>query len=200
MQILCFTSLSVLKQQPLPLTIHVHHYRSLKSSCHYGDIGGNAAERALLCLCWAVLEWTGLSGGGPSSGGFFSLLWEFKENVRPFIPCMHLFFFFFKVEIISCTLIPHSKPGSVHSGSASWDGCGLVFPDELHLGLFPDRFLHYAWTSACSTHSDFIGLRVYACFCVTCHLHFWRSDQGLLHATAVIWGWNGHRIRAITQS
>ena len=30
-----------------------------------------------------------------------------------------LFFFFFKVEISSCTPIPLFKPGSVHSGSAS---------------------------------------------------------------------------------
>ena len=36
-----------------------------------------------------------------------------------------LFFFFFKVEISSRTLIPFFLPGSVHSGSASWDDCGL---------------------------------------------------------------------------
>ena len=27
---------------------------------------------------------------------------------------------------------------------------------------------------------------------VTCHLHFQQNDQGLLHATAVTPGWNGH--------
>ena len=26
---------------------------------------------------------------------------------------------------------------------------------------------------------------MYACLAVTCHLHFWQNDQGLLHATAV---------------
>ena len=31
-------------------------------------------------------------------------------------------------------------PGSVHSGSANWDDCGWVFPDELQLNSFPDRF------------------------------------------------------------
>ena len=35
--------------------------------------------------------------------------------------------------------------------------------------------------------------KVYACLAVTCHLHFWRNDRGLLRATAVTRGWNGHR-------
>ena len=35
--------------------------------------------------------------------------------------------------------------------------------------------------------------KVYACLAVTCHLHFWRNDRGLLRATAVTWGWNGYQ-------
>ena len=35
--------------------------------------------------------------------------------------------------------------------------------------------------------------KVYAYLAVTCHLHFWQNDRGLLHATAVTWGWNGYR-------
>ena len=35
--------------------------------------------------------------------------------------------------------------------------------------------------------------KVYACLAVTCHLHFWQNDRGLLRATAVIRGWNGYR-------
>ena len=35
--------------------------------------------------------------------------------------------------------------------------------------------------------------KVYACLAVTCHLRFWRNDRGLLRATAVTRGWNGHR-------
>ena len=35
--------------------------------------------------------------------------------------------------------------------------------------------------------------KVYACLAVTCHLHFWRNDRGILRATAVTQGWNGHR-------
>ena len=29
---------------------------------------------------------------------------------------------------------------------------------------------------------------MHACLAVTCHLHFWQNDQGLLHATAVTRG------------
>ena len=63
----------------------------------------------------------------------------FLENVRQGISCLH---FFFHVEIRSCTLIPLFRPGSVHNGSASWDDYGRVFPDELRVSLFPDRFPH----------------------------------------------------------
>ena len=35
--------------------------------------------------------------------------------------------------------------------------------------------------------------KVYACLAVTCHLHFWRNDRDLLHATAVTRGWNAYR-------
>ena len=90
-------------------------------------------------------------------------------------------------------------PGSVNSGSVSWDNCGRKFPDKLRVSLFLERFPHYACTAAQSAHSDFVGLRVYVCLGVTCHLHFWQNDQGLLHATAVTWGWNRHRISQHTK-
>ena len=35
--------------------------------------------------------------------------------------------------------------------------------------------------------------KVYACLTVTCHLHFWQNDRGLLRAAAVTRGWNGYR-------
>ena len=108
-------------------------------------------------------------------------------------------FFFFKVEISSRTLIPLFRPGSVHSGSASRDDCDRVFPDELRVSSFPDRFPHNAWTAAYSALSDFVGSKVYACLGVTCHLHFWQNDRGISRATAVTWGWNGHRISQYTK-
>ena len=71
------------------------------------------------------------------------------ENVRPFVSRLRFFFFStFTVEISSRTLIPLVKPGSVHSGSASWDDCARVFPDELRVSSFPDRFPHFAWMAA----------------------------------------------------
>ena len=68
---------------------------------------------------------------------FLSVVWwwwwygGFWENVRPFIPGLRLFFFFFDLKISSRTLIPLFMLGSVHSGSASWDDCGRMFPDKV---------------------------------------------------------------------
>ena len=59
--------------------------------------------------------------------------------------CFFVFFVVvFLVEIIFRTLIRLFTPGLVHSGSASWDDCKRVFPDELRVSSFPDRFRHYA--------------------------------------------------------
>ena len=33
-----------------------------------------------------------------------------------------------------------------------------------------------------------LGQKVYACLGVTCHLHFWQNDRGILRATAVTRG------------
>ena len=51
------------------------------------------------------------------------------------IPCLR-FFFFFKVAVSSRRLIPFFMPGSVHSGSASWDDCGRMLPDKLRVSCF----------------------------------------------------------------
>ena len=32
--------------------------------------------------------------------------------------------------------------------------------------------------------------KAYVCLAVTCHVHFWQNDRGLLRATAVTGGWN----------
>ena len=99
----------------------------------------------------------------------FPRLLGFRENVRPFIPRLRYFsFFLLEVEITSRTLSP----------------LGRVFPDELRVSSFPDRFPHYAWTAAYSAHSS-LGQRCRHVLGVTCHLHFWQNDQGLLRATDV---------------
>ena len=85
-----------------------------------------------------------LLGGG---GGFFLTCEDFGRIFDNSFPAC-TFFFFFKVEISSCVLIPLFRPGSVHSGLASWDNCDRVFPDELRVSSFPDRFSHSTWTAA----------------------------------------------------
>ena len=35
--------------------------------------------------------------------------------------------------------------------------------------------------------------KVHVCSAVTCHLHFWQNDWGLLHATVVTRGWSGYQ-------
>ena len=107
-------------------------------------------------------------------------------------------FFFFKVEISLCTLIPLFTPGLVHSSLVNWDDCNRVFPDKLCVSSFPDRFPHYSCTAAWWAHSNFFWSKVYACLGVTCHLHFWQNDQGLLRA--VTRGWNRHQKRVSTQN
>ena len=67
----------------------------------------------------------------------FSSLRQFLKKVRRFIPHQHLKRGFLLAEINLHTLIPLFMPGSVHSVSASWDNCGWMFSDELHVSLFP---------------------------------------------------------------
>ena len=76
----------------------------------------------------------------------FPHMQEFQENFQQIIS--RLRFFFCKVEISSHMLIPLCRPGSAHSGSASWEDCDCMFPDELRVSSFPDRFPHYVWTVA----------------------------------------------------
>ena len=131
----------------------------------------------------------------------FPRLRRFWENVRPFIPRLRPLFCFvlFKVDISSRTLIPLFRPGSVHSGSASSNECAHMFPDELRVSPFLDRFRHYAWTVVQSAQPEFIGSNVYACLGVTSYLHFWQIGRGLLRATAARRGRNVHRLRVSTQ-
>ena len=81
------------------------------------------------------------------SGGFFLACQDLGECSTIYSQPV-LFFSSFLVEISSHTLIPLFRPGSVHSDSASWDDCDRVFPNNLCVSSFPDRFSHYAWTVA----------------------------------------------------
>ena len=50
-----------------------------------------------------------------------------------------------------------------------------------------------------SLHAKHIH-KVHVYLAVTCHLHFWQYDRGLLHATAVTQGWTDTEIRVCTES
>ena len=79
-----------------------------------------------LSFKWLELEKKWMDGWlNPRFRGFVG------NNQISFPACAFLFFFFFEVEITSRTLIPLFRPGSVHSGSASWDDCDRVFLEEL---------------------------------------------------------------------
>ena len=80
-----------------------------------------------------------------SCGGFFLVCKNLGGMFSNSFPACT---FFFKVEISLRTLIPLFMPGSVHSGSASWDDCDWVFPDELHVSSFSLQFPYYARTAA----------------------------------------------------
>ena len=114
---------------------------------------------------------------------------------------LSVLFFFSFMEISSSTPIPLYRPGSVHSGLASWDNCGWMFPVELYVSSFPDRFPHCARTTAKSAYSNFDdGSRVYACLGVTGHLHFWQNDWVFLRANMATGGWDRHRWRVSKQT
>ena len=86
-----------------------------------------------------------IPGGG---GGFFLVCEDYRIVGECWTihspPPLFLVCFWFRVEISLRALIPLFTPGLVHSGSASWDDCDRMFPDELRESLFSDRFPRYA--------------------------------------------------------
>ena len=62
--------------------------------------------------------------------GFLLTCKDLGRTFNNSFPICSFFVVFLKVEISSRTLIPLFRPGSVNSGSASWDDCNRVFPDE----------------------------------------------------------------------
>ena len=63
-----------------------------------------------------------------------------------------------------------------------------------HMKLLPSRRVLCTPDNHAPCHFMQSHIRkVYACLAVTCHLHFWQNDRGLLRATAVTREWNGYR-------
>ena len=80
-----------------------------------------------------------------------------------------------------------------------WISTAVVYLQCLHgwchMKLLPSwpKFCVHHTTMHHVTSCKATYIKVYACLAVTCHLHFWRNDQDLLHATAVTQGWNGYQ-------
>ena len=144
------------------------------------------AEISLGFFTWSSLQW------------LFPHLWGFGENVQPFIPCPRFCCVFFLMEISLRTLIPLFMPGSVHWFSElrqPWPNVPWQAACELVSRWVPTLCLDSGIVSPLC-----VWPRVHECWGVTCYLHFWQNDRGLLHATAVIRGWSGHQIRVSTQT
>ena len=76
-----------------------------------------------------------------------------------------------------------------------WISTGVVYLQRwhgwCHMKLLPSRRVLCTPYNHAPCHFMQSHIRkVYACLAVTCHLHFWQSDRGLLRAAAVTRGWN----------
>ena len=122
------------RRRPQPWRISEVHLRYALSS-----------QMSVCCRCFVS-----------SGGGFFlacqdlGRMFDFSFPACSFHPFFSFLFssFFFEVEISSRTPTSLFRPGSVHSGSASWDDCGSVLPEELRVNSFPITLPHYAWKAA----------------------------------------------------
>ena len=123
--------------------------QTFKGYCCYLFVAPNVAPIifARSCQYHTKSVWTlkSLRSGG---GSFFTSA-DFGRMFYHSFPACAFFFFFFEVEISSHTFIPFFRPGSVHSGSASWDDWASVpWWDVYIISLFSDRLPHCAWTAA----------------------------------------------------
>ena len=125
-------------------------------------------------------------GGGDGGDGFFLACEGWQGKVWWVIPCLR--FLKKKVEINLREPIPLCGPGSVHSGSASWEDNGRSLSDESCVSLFPwlvptlclDSIvspLRLRWVKGVLLYND-----------------------DLPPALAVTRGWNGHRKTVSTDS
>ena len=78
------------------------------------------------------------------------------------------------------------------SGGALWVLHGWCHVKCCRFGASSLYAIQPCTSLQCHFIQSHIG-RVYASLAVTCHLHFWQNDRGLLRATAVTRAWNGYR-------
>ena len=72
-----------------------------------------------------------------------------------------------------------------------WSGVLMRWHGWCHMKLLPSQCILRMLYNHAPCHSMQSHIRhVHACLAVTCHLHFWQNDRGLLDAPAVTRGWN----------
>ena len=111
--------------------------------------------------------------------------------------CPFFFFFFLKWRFAHAHLFHSLGQNQSTSVAQQAETTGRLFPDKLRVNLFLDRFPHYVWTAFSQPTLIWLG---HVCLGVSCLLRFWQNDQGLLHATAVTRGCNGHKVKVSTES
>ena len=133
---LCYVPVTFLSQK-----------EALKPLC-YVPVTFLSQKEALKSMCYVPVKFPSHRETPSSGSGFFLACQDFGRMFDNLFPACTYLFIYFKVKISSRTLIPLLRPRSVHSGSASWDDCDWVFPDEFCMSSFPNRFPHYACTAA----------------------------------------------------
>ena len=127
-------------------------------------------------------------------GGLFLACEDFGRMFDSSFPACTFFLLLFKVEISSHTQfhsLDQDQSTVAQQAETTVTKCSLMscmwacfligshtMPGQQHSTLWLHFGQRWMWLG------------------VTCHLHFLQNDQGLLHATAVTWGWNRHQIRA----
>ena len=106
-------------------------------------------------------------------GGFVLACWDFRGRFVGSLPAGAFSLLFFKWRSARTHQFHFFfRPGSVHSGSANWDDCGQVFPDELRVSSVSLIGSH---TRSGQHSQSRLG-------------HFWQNDRSLLRATVVTGG------------
>ena len=130
----------------------------------------------------------------------FPHLRGFWENVWQFVPPRLFFFLLFLKCRLACTHTFHSLS---HGQSMMAQRAEMIVTECSLTACVWAHFLTGSHTMPEQWHSQptltLLGQRC-TCLSATCHLHVWQNDRGLLCATAVTQGCNGHRRRVSTQS
>ena len=147
---LCWLKTFIITAICLSFYAHIHWFRYVRwvASLISSRVQQTASSRKVKCTCISLCCLLYTHKVVAVKLAFASLARILVRRLDHSLPTCPFFFLFSLIEISSRTLIPLFRPGSVRSGSVSWNDRGQVFLDELSANSFPDRFPHYAWTVA----------------------------------------------------